>query len=224
MLPILYSFRRCPYAIRARYCLALLQVPVALREVVLKDKPAQLLALGGRSTVPQLIDTDGQRYEESADIMHFALSQSELRLCARQLWPNDKKLTSKINAWVCYNDNHFKYWLDRYKYADRYPEHSEEYYRSKACIFLKRLNLRLSQQEYLLGKDMSLADIAIFPFIRQFAGVNAAWFSASEYDAVKEWLKGFLDSETFELVMKKYPRWESEQAEVCFPEMKRRIP
>ncbi|MEO9654562.1 glutathione S-transferase [Marinomonas sp.] len=217
VLPVLYSFRRCPYAIRARYCLAFLQVPVVLREVVLKDKPPQLLALGGRTTVPQLINVDGQRYEESADIMHFALSQSELKGRVDLLWPADRRLASKISTWINYNDNHFKYWLDRYKYADRYPDHSEEYYRSKACIFLKRLNLRLSQQDYLLGKDMSLADIAIFPFIRQFAGVNAAWFSASEYDSVKEWLKGFLDSKTFELVMKKYPRWESEQTEVLFP-------
>ncbi|MGR0280413.1 glutathione S-transferase [Marinomonas dokdonensis] len=217
MLPVLYSFRRCPYAIRARYCLALLQVPVALREVVLKDKPAQLLALGGRTTVPQLIDTDGRRYEESADIMHFALSQSKLENRVLQLWPTDSRLNFKIHAWINYNDNHFKYWLDRYKYADRYPEHSEEHYRSKACVFLHRLNERLNQQSFLLGEEISLADIAVFPFIRQFSGVDATWFNNSEYDAVKAWLKRFLDSKVFELVMKKYQPWQSGQEEIVFP-------
>lgn len=217
MLPILYSFRRCPYAIRARFCLAWLEVPVRLREVVLKNKPEPLLALGGRSTVPQLIDCDGKRYEESADIMHFALCQTRHKQRALQLWPSEIRLTHKINAWIDYNDQRFKYWLDRYKYADRYPEFDESYYRNRACVFLSRMNTRLSKQPFLLGEQMSLADIAIFPFIRQFAGVNENWFRDSEYDAVKVWLDGFLNAPIFSTVMVKHNAWQDGQAEIQFP-------
>lgn len=217
MLPILYSFRRCPYAIRARYTIATLGVPVSLREVALKAKPESLLALGGRSSVPQLIDTDGTRYPESLDIIYWALSQISDQPRADSLWPSSAIQQNKMRAWITYNDRFFKHWLDRYKYADRHLEHTEEYYRQRGEVFLKRLEKRLAKNTYLFGETMTLADIAIFPFIRQFAGVNSTWFEASEYKKVREWLTGFLDSELFQMVMTKFPKWEEGEESPLFP-------
>lgn len=216
MTAILYSFRRCPYAMRARYMIATLNVSLQLREVVLKAKPEELLSLGGRSTVPQLI-VDDQRYPESLDIMFWALRSSEESEVAELLWPSDVKSQANIMAWVRYNDECFKPWLDRYKYADRYPEHPESYYREKGERFLKRLDNRLSKQKYLRGDEMTLADIAIFPFIRQFAGVDRQWFDQSEYQSLKSWLMNFVDGERFQKVMTKYPAWQSNQQPTYFP-------
>ncbi|MCV2403732.1 glutathione S-transferase [Marinomonas sp. C2222] len=218
LLPVLYSFRRCPYAIRARYVLAQLDVKVSLREVVLKSKPEALLALGSRSTVPQLIDTDGQRYPESMDIIYWALERTQRSDLKTFIWPASLQQQYKIRVWITYNDQVFKYWLDRYKYADRHPEFSESYYRDKGCIFLQRLNKRLSQRRYLFGEEMSLVDMALFPFIRQFAGVDRAWFDASSYENVKAWLESFTESSLFkEVVMPKLPPWEEGCEGIVFP-------
>ncbi|NLQ19143.1 glutathione S-transferase [Marinomonas sp. M1K-6] len=216
--PVLYSFRRCPYAMRARYVIAFLGIPVHLREVVLKSKPAALLALGGRSSVPQLIDVDGVRYPESLDIIFWALSKCDHKAKFAPLWPKNSVQQNKIKAWIAYNDHTFKYWLDRYKYADRYPEYDEGYYRARGEVFLQRLERRLNKKTFLLGERESLADMAIFPFIRQFAAVNQVWFDASQYPSVKSWLDGFIRSEIFQsVVMVKYPVWQAGQGEVSFP-------
>ncbi|ETX09502.1 glutathione S-transferase [Marinomonas ushuaiensis DSM 15871] len=218
MLPIMYSFRRCPYAIRARYTLALLDVSVELREVVLRSKPQALLSLGGRSSVPQLIDVKGARYPESLDIIFWALSNSNKPKMSCALWPQSMVQKSKVIAWIKYNDHFFKYWLDRYKYADRFPEFSEEYYRNKGEVFLKRLNKRLEENDFLFGNEICLADVAVFPFVRQFAAVRPDWFEQSEYSHVKTWLNGFLNSHLFSaIVMKKMPAWEAGQEVVLFP-------
>lgn len=214
---VLYSFRRCPYAIRARYVLALLNQRVELREVVLKAKPAALLNLGGRTSVPQLIDENGRRYPESLDIIFWALSRSSHTELSEQLWPSEKVAQSKVLAWVRYNDHFFKYWLDRYKYADRHPECSEAMYRQRGEAFLRRINRRLRRSPYLLGKELCLADVCIFPFIRQFAAVNAKWFEQSEYDGVKRWLASFVESDLFVRVMVKFDQWEEGQEAVFFP-------
>ena len=218
MLPVLYSFRRCPYAIRARYVIALINVPVRLREVVLKSKPAALLSLGGRSSVPQLIDVDGARYPESLDIIFWALSKADDRVSSDDLWPFQIIKQNKVKAWIKYNDRFFKYWLDRYKYADRYPEFSEGYYRRKGEVFLQRLDKRLKASAFLFGERVSVADIAVFPFVRQFAAVNQAWFELSEYHSLKVWLAGFLNSEVFKsVVMVKHSAWEAGQEDILFP-------
>jgi glutathione S-transferase len=214
----MYSFRRCPYAIRARYAIAVLGVSVELREVVLKSKPSALLSLGGRSSVPQLIDVDGTRYPESLDIIFWALSKSDDSIMSRTFWPESIVQKHRMMAWIKYNDRCFKYWLDRYKYADRFPEFSEEYYRNKGEIFLKRLNKRLEKRTFLFGDDCSLADIAIFSFVRQFAAVRPDWFELSDYTHTKIWLNGFLDSNVFKItVMKKELPWEAGQEAVFFP-------
>lgn len=218
MLPVLYSFRRCPYAIRARYTIAYLNVPVNLREVVLKAKPEALLSLGGRSSVPQLVDMDGARYPESMDIILWALSKSNNRIKVNSVWPSDACQRNKMSAWIRYNDVFFKKWLDRYKYADRYTEFSESYYFAQCEVFLRRLNRRLGLRSYLMGEKLSVADISVFPFVRQFAAVNQKRFDESEYDNVKKWLSLFLDTALFNnVVMKKYPMWTSEQENVVFP-------
>lgn len=217
MLPVLYSFRRCPYAMRARYVIALLRVSVHLREVMLKSKPSALLALGGRSSVPQLVDVDGTRYPESLDIIFWALSQCDDQKKVNALWPSKGLQRNKTNAWIAYNDHFFKYWLDRYKYADRYPEYYQSYYRNKGEIFLNRLDARLKENTFLFGQKMSVADIAIFPFIRQFAGVDNEWFELSQYDNVKRWLALFVNSEVFKSVMMKYTAWEAGQDSIVFP-------
>lgn len=218
MLPILYSFRRCPYAIRARYVIAYLDIQVHLREVLLKSKPPELLALGGRSTVPQLIDSHGERYPESLDIIFWALSFSKNHERASQLWPETSKEQNKIRSWIVYNDHFFKYWLDRYKYADRYPESSQSFYRYKGEVFLHRLDKRLKVHSFLFGECLSVADIAIFPFVRQFSLVDWDWFEQSPYHNVKAWLAGFLNSDIFKsVVMVKHDVWKAGQEDILYP-------
>ncbi|MBM6549470.1 glutathione S-transferase [Marinomonas ostreistagni] len=216
MSVVLYSFRRCPYAIRARYTLDMLQVRVQLREVVLKNKPQALLDLGGRSTVPQLVTQD-ERYPESLDIIFWALRATQDQTTAQQLWPQSATTQAKIRTWLSYNDHCFKPWLDRYKYADRHPEHPQSYYRQQGERFLQRLEQRLTAQTYLMGQKVSLADIGVFPFIRQFAGVDHAWFEQAPYPKLRAWLEGFMSNERFARVMQKFPAWDASQAVVYFP-------
>ena len=218
MLPVLYSFRRCPYAMRARYIIALLNVSVYLREVVLKSKPSELLALGGRSSVPQLIDIDGIRYSESLDIIFWTLSLSVDKKKVDELWPTGNIQRNKIKAWIAYNDHFFKHWLDRYKYADRYSEFSEIYYRDKGLVFIRRLDKRLNERIFLFGQKVCIADISIFPFVRQFIMVNQKWFESSQYDNVKRWLAEFVNSEIFKsVVMVKHTPWEAGQEDIHYP-------
>lgn len=181
---------------------------VRLREVSLKAKPQALLDLGSPSTVPQLIDERGNRISESWDIMQWAIRNAKNTSLVEQLWPASKRAQSRILAWKNYNDGQFKYWLDRYKYADRYPEQDELFYRNKGEVFLKRLNNRLSKSNYIICNEMTLADVAVFPFIRQFSSVNKDWFANSDYEYVKRWLNSFIEEDGFNnQIMKKLPFW-----------------
>ena len=217
LYPTFYSFRRCPYAIRARYFLVILSVHVQLREIALKAKPEALLSLGGRTSVPQLIDQKGGRYPESLDIIFWALKKTRNQSLATELWPSQACIQKKMLAWVKYNDRFFKHWLDRYKYADRYPEFTESVYRKRGELFLRRLEKRLSINAYIMGDVVSFADICLFPFVRQFASVDSAWFHGSRYLNVRRWLAHFLESEVFSVLMKKYPKWEEGQNAEIFP-------
>ena len=205
--PILYSFRRCPYAIRARMIIAYSHIKVEIREVVLKDKPRQMLAVSPKGTVPVLLNGE-QVLEESLDIMQWALDQHD---------PENIALTGTQHELIDYNDSEFKLHLDHYKYADRFPEHDEIYYRRQGEVFLARLNQLLSEHDYLTGSRLSVVDIAIFPFIRQFAFVNIKWFEQSEYEYVKKWLNHFLASSLFLSVMKKLPQWHDGDDIIWFP-------
>jgi glutathione S-transferase len=200
-LPILYSFRRCPYAIRARLAIAYAGIPVEIREVQLKHKPEQMLAISPKGTVPVLQLPDGKVIEESLDIMRWTLPQND-----PDNWLDTGEGSERLIQW---NDGDFKYYLDRYKYADRYPEFPESYYRSQAELFLAELESKLSLNTYLGGNHLSLLDAAIFPFIRQFAAVDNQWFQSSEYRHLNNWLSGLLVSDLFALVMVKYSVWNS---------------
>ncbi|WP_255852244.1 glutathione S-transferase [Marinobacterium rhizophilum] len=211
-LPVLYSFRRCPYAMRARLALACAGIRCELREVVLRDKPIEMLAISAKGTVPVLqLPPDsgnpgaGQVIAESIDIMHWALQQRDpahwLALTAQE--------ADASAALISRNDGEFKWALDRYKYADRYPQHSAEEYRSMADPFLRTLEARLQQGTGLVADRCTLADAAIFPFVRQFSMVDPAWFNASEYRALRQWLNDWLASSLFASVMTKYPQWQA---------------
>jgi glutathione S-transferase len=202
-LPILYSFRRCPYAMRARLAIKISEVEVELREVVLKDKPKQMLDYSPKGTVPVLQLDDGTVIDESRDIMEWALAIND-----PQSWLLSSDMdVEEINRLIALNDNTFKEHLDHYKYADRFPEDSEEYYRKQGEVFLQELEARLSNSQYLMNDKLSLLDIAVFPFIRQFAYVDINWFEQSKYKKLNIWLTSLIGSDLFKSIMKKYPKW-----------------
>ncbi len=206
-VPILYSFRRCPYAIRARMALQQAGIAVELREVVLKDKPACMVGLSPKATVPVLLLKEGgnQRViDESLAVMLWALQQQD----PNHLLGEQQGLVDASVAWIEKNDGEFKFYLDRYKYADRYPEHNAEHYRSQAMVFIQQLQDVLQGSSFLLGPQASLADVAVFPFVRQFAFVDKPWFDQTVSPALQAWLDYFLQSTAFATVMKKYPQWQ----------------
>lgn len=191
----LYSFRRCPYAMRARMALRYSGVPVEIVEVSLKAKPAQMLAMSPKGTVP-VLDADGQVIDESLEIMRWALAQND---------PDDWLLSgdSRIAELIEANDQVFKVHLNRYKYAERYPEQPMEVYRAEGALFLQQLDELLEGRDYLLTEHPSLADIALLPFVRQFAHVDRDWFAQTPYVRLQTWLQRFLESELFTGIMKK---------------------
>lgn len=199
-LPILYSYRRCPYAMRARMAIWAANIQVEVREISLREKPAHLLQISPKGTVPVLQLPDGAVLEQSLDIMHWALAQHD-----PQGWLDTDP--EAVNVLITINDGDFKKALDRYKYPDRYSEHTQAFYREHGEQFLQRLEAALEQHDYLLGDKPSMADVAIFPFIRQFAAVDAEWFASSPYPKLRVWLEGWLESPLFAQVMQKFPTY-----------------
>ena len=191
----LYSFRRCPYAMRARLAVRYSGLPVQIIEVSLKAKPAEMLALSPKGTVPVLC-VGGQVIEESLEIMHWALAQHD---------PDDWLLQGdpRVQELIAENDQVFKHHLNRYKYAERYPEQPMEHYRAEGEVFLQKLDALLARNDYLLAEHLSLADMALAPFVRQFAHVNREWFAGTPYRRLQAWLQRFLDSPLFIAVMAK---------------------
>lgn len=198
-LPILYSYRRCPYAMRARMVLHYACVEVEIREIALRDKPKHMLAVSPKATVPVLVLTDGNVIDESLEIMAWALAQND-----PDGWLTDNPLLQTL---LNENDGSFKQALDRYKYASRFPEQSAEHYRQQGEVFLTKLEALLIKHRYLQSDKLTQADIAIFPFIRQFSMVDSAWFATSPYPHLRSWLEGLVASTLFEDIMKKYPTW-----------------
>ncbi|BAV74881.1 glutathione S-transferase-like protein [Pseudomonas chlororaphis subsp. aurantiaca] len=197
----LYSFRRCPYAMRARLALRYSGVPLEIVEVSLKAKPAEMLALSPKGTVP-VLSVDGRVIDESLDIMRWALARHDPQ---DWLLKDDGPAQQRIEALIAENDQVFKLHLNRYKYAERYPEQPMEYYRSQGEVFLRQLDELLSQCDYLLAEHPSLADMALAPFVRQFAHVDRQWFAQTPYRHLQRWLQRFLESELFTQVMAKPP-------------------
>ena len=198
MLPILYSFRRCPYAIRARLALRVAGIAVDCREVNLRDKPAALRELSPKASVPVLQLPDGRVLEQSLDIMHWALRAHDPE---GWLAADDP---CKAADWIARNDDEFKPLLDRYKYAVRNPERSRAQHRESALAgFVLALEERLRESRHLLGAGCSVADAAIFPFVRQFAAVEPAWFEAMPLPGIQAWLANWLRSAIYIAVMRK---------------------
>jgi glutathione S-transferase len=195
----LYSFRRCPYAMRARMALHNSGVAVDIVEVSLKAKPAEMLALSSKGTVP-VLSVDGRVIDESLAIMHWALAQNDPQ---DWLLKDDPAGQAQITALIEANDQVFKVHLNRYKYAERYPEQPMEVYRAQGEVFLRQLDELLQGRDYLLAEHPSLADVALMPFIRQFAHVDREWFAQTPYVRLQDWLQRFLESDLFTGVMHK---------------------
>ena len=197
--PILWSFRRCPYAMRARMAVLSAGLEVELREIKLKDKPQAFLAASPSATVPNLQAGD-LNFDESLDIMRWALGRSD---------PHGLlNMPSTGETLIAQYDGPFKTALDHTKYATRYPDLDPQSERAQASDFIHSLETRLATHPFLIGDRPTLADIAIFPFIRQFAHIDRAWFDAQPWPNVISWLGGFLDSADFQTAMAKITVWE----------------
>ena len=178
--------------------LSYMEVSVDLREVLLNERPQSLYKISSKGTVPVLLLNDGKVLDESLDIMLWAIEQGEQKLYEDKL--------NEQNQLIKYNDTKFKYWLDRYKYHVRYLEHSREYYQRKCSKTLAEYDMRVSGNAYLMGDRIRLADIAIFPFIRQCANVDQNWFN-NKYPNLNQWLEIWKQSRVFKSVMIKYNQW-----------------
>lgn len=206
-LPILYSFRRCPYAMRARMAVAISGISVELREVVLREKPPEMLKASPKATVPVLILPDGGVLEESLDIMRWALSQRD----------PDGWLRHEDQNLILTTDGPFKAALDRYKYPHRYDLPNGLAYRDAALKYLGDLNGRLAAEPYLGGARPAFTDIALFPFVRQFAATDADWFAALPLPDLQKWLSALVNSHLFAHIMIRYPQWKAGDAPIFFP-------
>ena len=198
-LPVLFSFRRCPYAIRARLALAVAAVPCHLQEVSLRDKPASLLEASPKGTVPVLVLTDGTAIDQSLDIMQWALLRRDP---AHWLNPSEGSLDDMLEM-VSVCDSLFKQALDRYKYPNRHPETPPHSARAQASAWLSILEQRLATTGNLQGMRTSLVDAALFPFVRQFAAVDPPWWAHQPWPHLHAWLQEWLGSSLFTQTMRK---------------------
>ena len=198
--PILYSFRRCPYAMRARMALAYSGIIYEHREILLKNRPKDLYDISAKGTVPVLQVEESNILEESLDIMKWALKISD-----NDYWYKEDILVQ--DTFIYDNDRNFKSKLDKYKYHIRYPELSFEEHRLNVIEFLEKYDYVLKSQIYLINDKISLADIAIFPFIRQCANVDFLWFQPN-FPNLNKWLDIFKDSNLFKTIMNKFPIWD----------------
>jgi len=206
----LYSFRRCPYAMRARLGILFAELQVELREITLKNKPSQMLAISPKGTVPVLQLLDGTVIEESTEIMIWTLEQQDPQGLL------DAEVLQQANALIDKNDNEFKYWLDRYKYADRHTDMTQTEYQQKGEIFLQVLEELLTKNPYLLGKTVTIADIGIMPFVRQFAHVDRNVFYSLPYPNLQRWLQDWLQHPFFLQTITKFQPWQDGDEAVIF--------
>ena len=204
---ILWSFRRCPYAMRGRMGLKASGVDYEHREIILRDKPQEMLDASPKGTVPVFIKSNGDVIDESLDVLNWALKQND-----PLGWLDcDMDEASKL---IKANDTDFKHHLDRYKYASRYDDQAKRgdtnmSHRLEAETYIQDLEDHLNDGPYLLGKKQSLADIAIFPFMRQFSNVEPDWWASAPYPKTRDWLDRHLESDLFKAVMKKFPLWKN---------------
>jgi glutathione S-transferase len=204
--PILYSFRRCPYAMRARLALAVSGTRCDLREIKLSAKPEAMLAASPKGTVPVLVLPDGTVIDESLDIMRWALGNRD-----PEGW-----LTRDDAALIALNDGPFKHDLDCYKYPERYCVDPLAH-RESGLAFLSAMERRVADAGQLCGQARGLADAAIMPFVRQFAAVDGTWFDAQSLPHLKVWLAGHVASALFQAVMMRVTPWSEGDPVVVFP-------
>lgn len=209
-VPVLYSFRRCPYAMRARIAISVSAVRFELREILLKEKPPQMLDASIKGTVPVAVFANDMVIEESLELMLWSLAQND-----PYNWLDD--LDQSLD-FIHTNDMSFKPWLDRYKYHVGYPDQSQADYRDRCGEFLIRLEQKLSPHKFLLGNQARLADVAVFPFIRQFAFVDKEWFDDGPYPHTRAWLDSWVASGLFASIMHKYAPWQHGASKIFFPD------
>ena len=201
--PILYSFRRCPYAMRARLAISSARRTVVLREVVLRDKPEAMIEVSPKGTVPVLILADGQVIDESYDVMNWALGEGGASADERAL--------------VMQCDEEFKPYLDQYKYPNKQENYDRDQTLLNAGMYLSLLDEHLEKNEFLFGDERGFADIGIAPFVRQFAHVDREWFMQSKWKNVIRWYSEFIEWDGFKTIMIKHPKWVDGDAVTLFP-------
>ena len=218
-MPIFWSFRRCPYAMRARLAVKSAGLEVELREILLRDKPEAFLAVSQTATVPVLVGEDGQVIEESRDIMFWALQKSGDPEHWLSGWERD---ATGLQAFLDQLDGPFKTNLDKYKYSSRFAEDKADaaelacFHRAEGAAFLQEINARLNAHPFLNGGEAGLADYAALPFVRQFRIADIPWFDEQEWPALHQWLQRFLASQRFADIMYKYTPWKPGDVPVIF--------
>lgn len=208
---ILYSFRRCPYAMRARLALAACQISYELREISLKNKPEEFLQTSPKGTVPVLVLEEGTLIDESLDVVHWAIKQSDPENLGN-LSDDQKSLGQHLIEALSAD---FTPALRRYKYFENYPEKTQQDYRLEAESYLKKLEEALSKTAYLVSDHLSYVDYIIFPFVRQCARVEENWFIDAGFDHLQKWWLEINESAVFQKVMQKYDLWDS-SSEITF--------
>jgi glutathione S-transferase len=203
MNPILYTFRRCPYAMRARLALDVSAQVYEPREIALRNKPPDMLSASAKATVPVLVLPDGEVIDESLEIMLWTLSHNDPE---GWLTPDAHPLEATRQL-IDRFDSHFKQHLDRYKYPSRFAGADSLASRAEACQDLELLEDMLIRTKYLAGRQASLADMAIVPFVRQFSRVDPDWFASQPWSPLHRWLSTLLQSARFERIMKPMPLW-----------------
>ncbi len=216
---ILYSFRRCPYAIRARWALLNTNQTVELREVDLKNKPIELIQISKKATVPVLKTSLNKVIDESLDIMIWSIERSNMHALFGDSNDKSKEVFNLIKA----NDNKFKYHLDRYKYASRFRLEESENHRDDCMKILLSLNNRLKEFSikanplFLFGEKETLADWAIWPFVRQFRIADIKKFDQNhEIKFLQSWLNYFFNHRSYPMVMKKNALWSKQNEPIIF--------
>ncbi len=208
-LPVLYSLRNCPYAMRARLAIYKSKQAIELRDVVLTNKPQAMLTASPKGTVPILVLSSSKVIDESLDVMLWALNESD---------PENLLLSgsTEILALISRFDDQFKGCLEQYKCAKRYHESNLDECRQACEVYIKDLEQRLNKHDYIIDEKESLADIAVLPFIRQFARVERQWYLQAPYPKVKHWLNRYLQSAMFSKIMAKNPLWSENSAVIVF--------
>ena len=214
-LPVLYSLRNCPYAMRARIAIFKAQQIVILRDIVLSNKPKEMITASPKATVPVLVLENGFVIEESLAVMLWALNETDPDDLLQS--QHEQNLLAMLKLIKCFDDE-FKTYLEQYKCAKRYQENNITECRERCELFIKMLEVRLTEHSFLMSNKESLADIAILPYIRQFARIERQWYLQSPYPKVRQWLNHYLQSPMFTRVMAKYPLWLDNYEVVLFGE------